>query len=165
MLKLLLIDDSTCKKELSLFVKKQKNSVKLLTQSGEFLAKTNDLLNSLRHQDGNQNGTQKKIVINTTESITMLNVSDIVRCESNRNYTYLYMANKKKIIVSKTLMEFEDILHKYHFLRIHKSHLINISYIEKYVKSDGGYIMLTDGSKLPVAVRKKEFLFKELEKM
>jgi two-component system, LytTR family, response regulator len=161
MLKLLLIDDSGCKKELALFIKKQHNSIKVLTQSADLLEKTNELLNNL----GNHNGAHKKIVINTTESITMLNVSDIIRCESNRNYTYMYMANKKKIIVSKTLMEFEDILYKYSFLRIHKSHLINISYIEKYVKSDGGYIMLTDGSKLPVAVRKKEFLFKELEKL
>lgn len=161
MLKLLLIDDTNCKKELALFIKKQKNAVKVLAQSGELLSKTNDLINSLI----NQNGTQKRIVINTTESITMLNVSDIIRCESNRNYTYLYMANKKKIIVSKTLMEFEEILHKYRFLRIHKSHLINIGYIEKYVKSEGGYIVLTDGSKLPVAIRKKEYLFNELEKL
>lgn len=161
MLKLLLVDDSACKKELAAFVKKHRNSVKALVQTGDLLEKTNKLLNNL----SNHNGTQKKIVINTTESITMLNVSDIIRCESNRNYTYIYMANKKKIIVSKTLMEFEDMLHKYSFLRIHKSHLINISYIEKYVKSDGGYIMLTDGSKLPVAVRKKEFLFRELEQL
>jgi two-component system, LytTR family, response regulator len=161
MLKLLLIDDTDCKKELTFFIKTQKKSVKVLAQSGELLSKTNDLLNRL----GNQHGEQKRIVINTTESITMLNVSDIVRCESNRNYTYLYMTNKKKIIVSKTLMEFEEILCKYRFLRIHKSHLININFLEKYVKSDGGYIMLTDGSKLPVAVRKKEYLFKELEKL
>jgi two-component system LytT family response regulator len=142
-------------------MKKQKNSIQFFTQSAELLSKTNELISNL----GNQGNIRKKIVINTTESITMLNVSDILRCESNRNYTYIYMANKKKIIVSKTLMEFEDILHQYRFLRIHKSHLINISYIEKYVKSDGGYIMLTDGSKLPVAVRKKDYLFKELEKM
>lgn len=161
MLKLLLIDDTTCKKELASFLKKQKNSVQVLAQSTELVTKANELLNSL----GTQNNLQKKIVINTTESITMLNVSDIVRCESNRNYTYIYMANNKKIIVSKTLMEFEDILRKYRFLRVHKSHLINISFIEKYVKSDGGYIMLTEGSKLPVSVRKKEFLFKELEKL
>jgi two-component system LytT family response regulator len=161
MLKLLLIDDTECKKELASFIKKQKTSVKVIVQSGELLTKTIELLSIM----GIHSGSQKKIVINTTESITMLNVSDIIRCESYRNYTYIYMANKKKIIVSKTLMEFEDILHKYHFLRIHKSHLINISYIEKYVKSEGGYIMLTEGSKLPVSVRKKEFLFKELEKM
>ncbi|MCW3102051.1 MAG: response regulator of the LytR/AlgR family [Bacteroidetes bacterium] len=161
MLKLLLIDDATCKKELAIFIKKQKNAVRILANTAELIGKTNELLSSL----GNQNGTQRKIVINTTESITMLNVSDIIRCESNRNYTYLYMANKKKIIVSKTLMEFEGLLHKYKFLRIHKSHLINISYIEKYVKSEGGYIVLTDGSKLPVAVRKKEFLFNELERL
>jgi|ERR1043165_3054878 two-component system LytT family response regulator len=161
MLKLLLVDDSTCKKELADFIKKQKNAVKVVAHSKDLLERTNELLQSL----GSRNGTQKRIVINTTESITMLNVADIIRCESNRNYTYLYMANKKKIIVSKTLMEFEEILSKYNFIRVHKSHLINVNYIEKYMKSDGGYMMLTDGSKLPVSIRKKEYLFSELEKL
>jgi two-component system, LytTR family, response regulator len=161
MLQLLLIDDSNCKKELSSFIKKHINSVKIIADPKELLLKTNELLQAV----GNQYGTQKRIVINTTESITMLNVADIIRCESNRNYTYLYMANKKKIIVSKTLMEFEEMLSKYNFLRVHKSHLINVNYVEKYVKSDGGYMMLKDGSKLPVSVRKKEYLFNELEKL
>jgi two-component system LytT family response regulator len=161
MFKLLLIDDSDCKKELASFIKKHDNAIKILADPKELLLKTNDLLQAI----SGQYGTQKRIVINTTESITMLNVADIIRCESNRNYTYLYMANKKKIIVSKTLMEFEDMLSKYNFLRIHKSHLINVNYIEKYVKSDGGYMMLKDGSKMPVSIRKKEYLFNELEKL
>ena len=161
MLKLLLVDDSTCKKELTAFIKKQKNAVKIIADPKDLLSKMNELLQAI----GNQYGTQKRIAINTTESITILNVADIVRCESNRNYTYLYMANKKKIIVSKTLMEFEDLLCKYNFVRVHKSHLINVNYIEKYMKSDGGYMMLKDGSKLPVSVRKKEYLFNELEKL
>jgi two-component system, LytTR family, response regulator len=160
MLRLLLIDDIDFKKELNSFIRKNKKSIKVLAQSEELLSKRNDLLNEL-----NRTGEKKKIVINTTESITVLNVSDIIHCESNRNYTYLYMKNKKKIIVSKTLMEFEEILCKYKFLRIHKSHLINTGYIEKYMKSEGGYIVLTDGSKLPVSVRKKEYLFKELERL
>ena len=153
MLRFLLIDDSRCKKELELFLKKQKEAVKMAGDGTGLLSRA-----ALTVQP-------KKIVINTTESITVLNVSDIVRCESNRNYTYIHMTNKKKIIVSKTLMEFEEILHKHRFLRIHKSHLVNIDYIEKYMKSEGGYIMLTDGGKLPVAVRKKEFLFNELDKL
>lgn len=161
MLKLLLIDDNDCKKELTAFVKKQKNAIKIIADPNELLLKTNDLLQAI----SNQYGTQKRIVINTTESITMLNVADIIRCESNRNYTYLFMANKKKLIVSKTLMEFEDLLSKYNFIRIHKSHLINVNYIEKYIKSEGGYMMLKDGSKLPVSIRKKEYLFNELEKL
>jgi two-component system, LytTR family, response regulator len=161
MLKLLLIDDDSCKRDLSSFIKKHKDCVKIIADPKELLLKTNDLLQAI----GNQYGTQKRIVINTTESITMLNVADIIRCESNRNYTYLYMANKKKIIVSKTLMEFEDMLSKYNFIRVHKSHLINVNYVEKYVKSDGGYMMLKDGSKLPVSIRKKEFLFNELGKL
>jgi len=161
MLKLLLIDDESCKKELALFVKKQSKAIQAITNPDDLLTNINQLLYNLNHQST----TQKKIVVNTTESITVLDVSKIIRCESNRNYTYIYMADKKKIIASKTLMEFEDLLKPYQFLRVHKSHLINISYIEKYIKSEGGYIVLTDGSKLPVAIRKKEYLFNALDQL
>lgn len=161
MLKILLIDDSNCKKELASFIKKQKKSVKILANSKDLINKTSRLLDSM---ESNYH-PPKKLAVNTTESLTLLNVNDIIRCESNRNYTFIYMANKNKLIVSKTLMDFEDVLTKYHFLRIHKSHLINVNYMEKYVKSEGGYIVLIDGTKLPVAIRKKEYLYRELEKL
>ena len=161
MLKILLVDDSACKKELAAFIKKQKKSVKILANSKDLIHRTSRLLDSM---DSSYH-PPKKLAVNTTESLTLLNVNDIVRCESNRNYTFIYMANKNKLIVSKTLMDFEDVLTKYSFLRIHKSHLINVNYMEKYVKSEGGYVVLIDGTKLPVAIRKKEYLFRELEKL
>jgi two-component system LytT family response regulator len=161
MLKLLLIDTSSCKKEFIQFTKKHKNSVKFLANSKDFVNRTSKLLDSI---EGGYS-PPKKLAVNTTESLTLLNVNDIVRCESNRNYTFIYLVNKKKLIVSKTLMDFEDVLSKYNFLRIHKSHLINVNFMEKYMKSDGGYVVLMDGTKLPVAIRKKEYLFRELEKL
>ena len=161
MLKIVLVDDSSCKKEFADFLKKQKKSVKVLTNSKDLITRTNRLLESI---EGGFS-SPKRLAVNTTESLTLLNINDIVRCESNRNYTFIYLANKSKLIVSKTLMEFEDVLTKYHFLRIHNSHLINVNYMEKYVKSEGGYIVLLDGTKLPVAIRKKEYLFRELEKL
>ena len=68
-------------------------------------------------------------------------------------------------MVSKTLMDFEEMLGATSFIRIHKSHLVNINYIEKYIKSEGGMIELNDGTKLPVAVRKKEVLLKKLNQL
>jgi len=161
MLSFFAIDDTHCKKELNSFLRSQKKSVKLLVNSKELVNRINMLL----ERTENTNGRCKKLAVNTTESITLLNVQDIVRCESQRNYTFIYLANKEKLIASKTLMDFEDVLVKHNFLRIHKSHLININYLDKYVKSEGGYVMLNDGTKLPVAVRKKEYLFRELEKL
>jgi len=157
MIKLILIDDESCKKELSDFVKKYKRSVKLFVDSKDMGSESGvlPLMANMR----------KKLAVNTTESVTLLNIHEIMHCESNRNYTYIYMADNKKLIVSKTLMEFEEVLMKYNFLRIHKSHLVNINYLEKYMKSEGGFVLLTDGTKLPVAIRKKEYLFKELEKL
>jgi two-component system LytT family response regulator len=99
------------------------------------------------------------------KDLIIVNIEDIVRCESDRNYTCFYLNNNEKIIVSKTLKIFEKQLEKYFFIRAHKSHLININYIKKYIKSNGGYVMLLDGSKIPVSVRKKHQLLKLLKSL
>jgi two-component system LytT family response regulator len=161
MQRLFIIDDSFCKKDLNAFLIKHKFSVKLDLDSEA-------LINNLRHlitDLENSHGTTKRLSVSTTESLTLLNISDIIRCESQRNYTYIYLAGDRKQIVSKTLMDFEEMLSKHGFIRIHKSHLINVNYMDKYMKSEGGYVLLHDGTKLPVSVRKKEFFFKELEKL
>jgi two-component system LytT family response regulator len=161
MLSFLAIDDTHCKKELASFIKKQERSVKLMANPHELMVQINRLM------EGSVTVPAKyrKLAVNTTESITLLNIHEIVRCESHRNYTFIHLVNKEKLIASKTLMDFEEVLARHHFLRIHKSHLININYMDKYVKSEGGYVMLSDGAKLPVAVRKKEYLFRILEKL
>lgn len=161
MLKLLMIDDKHCKEELSTFISKHKKAVITFATTTTL---TKDLQALLRNIEEHK-GHGKRLAVSTTESLTLLNVGDITRCESNRNYTYIYLTGKQKLIASKTLMDFEEVLNKYGFLRIHKSHLINVSYMDKYVKSDGGYVVMQDGSKLPVAIRKKEYLFRELEKL
>lgn len=153
MLRFLVIDDTNCKKDLFEFLKRNKRSVKFLTGQ-----KSPDVLVSFIKG-------QKRIAVNTTESLTLLNIDEIIRCESNRNYTLIFMENKKKVMVSKTLMDFEQMLGANSFIRIHKSHLVNINYIEKYIKSEGGMIELNDGTKLPVAVRKKEVLLKKLNQL
>lgn len=97
-----------------------------------------------------------KIVLSTSEKINVVKVKDILRCESDNYYTFFYFTNGKRLLVSKTLKENEELLSEYNFIRPHKSHLINALYIKSYNKHDGGSIVLTDGSQVPVSRRKKE---------
>lgn len=97
-----------------------------------------------------------KIVLSTSDKINVVEVKDIIRCESDNYYTMYYFTNGNKLLVSKTLKENEELLSEYNFIRPHKSHLINVMYIKSFNKHDGGYILMTDGSLVPVSRRKKE---------
>ena len=99
-----------------------------------------------------------KIVLSTAERINVVKVQDIIRCESDNYYTLFFYSNGKKLLVSKTLIENEELLKDYNFIRPHKSHLINVMYIKSVNKQEGGYILLTDGSRVPVSRRKKEMI-------
>ena len=110
----------------------------------------------------NLSNSSKRIALNSADRVHVINVSDIVRCESQRNYTLFYIKGNKQILVTRTLKEFEEMLEDSGFVRVHHSHLINISYLKEFVKSDGGYAVMTDSSQVPVAVRKKEHLMKLL---
>jgi two-component system LytT family response regulator len=97
-----------------------------------------------------------KIVLSTAEMIHVINVNDIIRCESDNYYTYFYFVDGRKLLVSKTLKENEELLSQYNFIRPHKSHLVNIKFIKSYIRQEGGYILMNDGTKIPVSRRKKE---------
>ena len=101
----------------------------------------------------------KKIVLKTQESIYIVKVTDIVRCESDHNYTEFYLNNGEKLLVSKTLKDFELLLSGYGFFRTHQSHLVNLNYIARFDKADGGELVLTNNSRVPVSVRKRDELF------
>ena len=107
--------------------------------------------------------TYKRIALTTAEGIHLFEVSDIIRCESEDNYTTFYIKNNKPVVISKTLKEYEEMLAEYGFERIHQKHLINLAYLKSYVKRDGGFVVMTDNTELPISPRKKERL-KELIK-
>ena len=96
------------------------------------------------------------IVLSTSEKIHVVKIKDIIRCESDNYYTFFYFSDGTRLLISKTLKENEELLSSHNFIRPHKSHLINIMYIKSYLKHDGGYIIMTDGSQVPVSRRKKE---------
>lgn len=98
----------------------------------------------------------KKIILSTSDKIHIVDVDDIIRCESDDYYTRFFFKDGKALLISKTLKENELMLGEQHFLRPHKSHLVNIKYIKSFLKNDGGYILMADGSKIPVSRRKRE---------
>jgi len=106
----------------------------------------------------NKNTDVKKIVLKTSDSIHVINVNDIIRCEADRNYSSFFLTNKKTILVSTTLKDYDELLASFHFFRVHQSHLVNLNHIERYEKKEGGCLIMKDGSTVPVSVRKKEEL-------
>jgi two-component system LytT family response regulator len=97
-----------------------------------------------------------KIVLSTSDKINIVKINEIIRCESDNYYTIYYFVNGGKLLVSKTLKENEEMLSEHNFIRPHKSHLVNVAHIKGYLKSDGGYIIMSDESRIPVSRRKKE---------
>lgn len=107
----------------------------------------------------------KKIGLPTNNGIRFVNIRDINRIESENNYSHFYFTDKTKLIVSKTLKEFEELLEPYHFYRVHNSHLINLSYVQSFLQKDGDYIVLSDGSKIEVSRRRKAELMEVLKSL
>jgi len=135
-----------------------KDLVVAIKKTGDILINESKLQLSALTGNLNQNES-KTIILKTLNNIYLLQVIDIVRCEAERNYTMFYRQNGERIIVSKSLKEFEGLLKEHGFFRVHHSHLINLSFIDRFEKSDGGHVILKDNSKIPVAQRKKELLF------
>lgn len=105
-----------------------------------------------------------KIVVNSTNEIHFIELDEILHLQSDKNYTDIYLKDQQRITSTKTLKFYEQLLPSDKFLRIHQKHLVNLQCIKKYLKEDGGYVLLTDNSKLEVSRRKKEDLMNSLLK-
>jgi len=103
----------------------------------------------------NESQTRKRIALQTSEGISIFELESIIKCSAESNYTSVTFTNGKKILFSKTLKDFEEILCSNGFERIHHSHIINISHLVSFVNKEGGYVVLSDKSTLPVSQRKK----------
>ncbi len=128
-------------------IKKQKS----LT---EVKQKLDLLLNNIHQID--------KIALTSVNGIEFVKIDSIIRCEADSNYTIFYLTGNEKVMVSKSLKEFEDILSAKGFFRIHKSAIINLSFLKKYIKGEGGTVILEDGSELQVSRRRKEDFLKAI---
>jgi len=100
----------------------------------------------------------KKIVLKTSDSIYLVDISDIIYCVSDNSYTTFYIKDKKDILVSKGIKEYEKLLESYNFFRPHQSYLVNLHFIHKIDKTDGGSIVLKNSKEIPVSFRRKQAL-------
>ena len=130
-------------------------------EKNDFQTKFEAYLSHLKDSDAEH----KKIILKTAESIHLIKVLDIIRCEADRGYTDFFLRDGKKILVSKGLKDYDDILSEFNFIRTHQSHLINLDYIKSFEKADGGYILMTDGSTVPVSSRKREYVFRIFDEL
>ncbi len=112
------------------------------------------------HKTGN--GGQK-IALPTMEGLLLIAIDSIISCASERNYSVLYLKEKKKLVISRPLKEMEELLEDHSFLRVHHSYLVNLKEINKYVRGEGGYLIMSDGSSVDISRSKKELLISKLQ--
>jgi len=121
-------------------------------------AKINALKTNLQLEDR----SFTKIALPSSEGIDFISAKVIIRVEADRAYSNFYLDSGKRIMVSKPLKEYEALLEACNFFRIHKSHMVNLNHLDKYIKGKGGYVIMKDGSHVDVSVRKKDELLRKL---
>lgn len=103
----------------------------------------------------------KKMAVPTSDGFELIPVDDVLRCEANDNYTLIFLKNKCRIVACRTLKEVESQLQSYSFfLRIHHSHIVNLNEVTKYMRGDGGYVIMSDGNPVSVSRSRKDALLK-----
>lgn len=113
----------------------------------------------------NHNKPTERLALHSQDKIHIVNISDIIRCESSVNYTIFHFPGNRQMVVSKTLKEFEDLLTDLKFFRVHQSHLVNSKFIREFVKTEGGHLIMDDGTLVPVSTRKRAEVIKMLDEL
>ena len=106
-----------------------------------------------------------KLAIPTSDGIEYLNTAEIIRIEADRSYSWFFLKDKKKYLVSRNLKEYQELLQELNFFRPHNSHLINMIYVKKFIRHEGGYIEMTDGSSVPISRGKKDLFLLQMAKI
>ena len=115
------------------------------------------LMNQVKHKDAVFN----KIAIPTSEGFELIPAEQVLRCEADDNYTHLFLKNRTKIVACRTLKEMEEQLENFpSFIRVHHSYLVNLNEVNKYVRGEGGYLVMSDGATVNVSRSRKEALMK-----
>ncbi len=123
------------------------------------------VLDIIRQSIKNPQTLPTKLSLHTSDKIIVISIAEIIRCESDGNNTWFFMANNSKHYTTKTLKHFEDLLSGHDFIRTHQSHLVNFNYITEFSKKDGGMIRLKLGEEIPVSFRKKAEILKKFENL
>ncbi len=118
------------------------------------------LLESIRHSEPRT----QRIALSTGDGLLFVQTSDILYCQSESNYTYVYLVNGDRHLLARPLKEFEDTLSGDRFYRIHNSYLVNLDQIKKFVRGDGGYVIMNDGTQITIARARREEFFNLFDK-
>lgn len=137
-----------------------KNAIQQITRDNDSSLQADVLMESYRKEM-----QSKKLVLKTAESMHIVDIADIIYCMSDNSYTTFFIDGEEKIIVSKSIKEYDELLTDYGFFRPHQSYLVNLKFVKKIDKSDGGFIVLKNKKEIPVSVRQKKHLLKVLEKL
>lgn len=105
---------------------------------------------------------EQRLALPTQQEVLLVPVREVLRCQGESNYTHFYLQNGQRHLVSRTLKEYEELLEPHGFMRIHQSHLVNLGEVSAFGKADGGYVQLSDGTRLPVSRYRKEAVFRRL---
>ena len=105
-----------------------------------------------------------KLAIPTSDGMEYLNTRDIVRIEADRSYSWFFLPNNRKILVSKNLKEFQELLTDCNFFRPHNSHLINLEHVKKYIRQEGGAIEMSDGYQVPISRTRRDMFLSQMSK-
>jgi two-component system LytT family response regulator len=106
-----------------------------------------------------------KMSISALDGIYFVNIRDIVRFEAEDNYTHIYLNNGDRLTASKTIKAYEDLLASFNFYRVHKRHVINLNYMRKFVKGDGGYLIMDDDIKIEVSRRRRPAFMEQIKQL
>ena len=134
------------------------HAVKLIENNEDSQSQVDILMDSYRREM-----QSKKLVLRTSDSLHIVDVSDIYFCKSDNSYTTFYLNGNEKIVVSKSLKDYEGLLTEFGFFRSHQSFLVNLNYIKKVDKSDGGFIVMKNLKEIPVSLRQMKNLLALLE--
>lgn len=139
----------------------------------ELIAAVNKVSERIRNRSENERIRQlylntmhpanPKIGLPTGERVEFVEVKSIVRCQGESNYTHIYFADRKPILTAKSLIEFEELLSEYGFVRVHKTHVVNLNHVTSFTKNDGGVLYLLNGDSVAISRRRKDFTLEQLK--
>jgi two-component system LytT family response regulator len=121
-------------------------------------------LNFLIQQLKKTDDSFQKITLPTGNAYEIVNIKDIIRCEADGSYTTFFLTDKRKLMISAGLKHYEELLPESEFIRVHHHHLINMNHVVRFLKEDGGYAVMSDGTKIEISRRKKDTFMEKLNK-
>jgi two-component system, LytTR family, response regulator len=122
-------------------------------------------LNTLKENLASPENPNRKIILKTSDNVYLVKVQDIIHCASDCNYTRFTLADGDKILVSKLLKDYDELLAGSGFFRVHRSNLINLKHIKRFEKQDGGYVVMSNGDKIPASTRGRERLMELFDEL